>query len=37
MREIYMPPEEKEPFFERVRLFLKLLRAKHTDGGAAWL
>lgn len=37
MREIYMPPMSKAPFLERIKLALKLLRAKHADGGQAWL
>lgn len=37
MREIYMPPMDRAPLFERIRLAFKLLRAKHADGGAAWL
>ena len=37
MRDIYMPPMDRAPLLERIRLALKLLRAKHTDGGEAWL
>ena len=28
-REFYMPPMEREPLWERIKLAIKLLRAKH--------
>lgn len=37
MREIYMPPAEREPLIERVRLLWKLFNAKHAEGWYLWL
>ena len=36
-REIYMPPMEREPLWERIKFAFKLMRAKHAEGWYIWL
>lgn len=37
MRDIYMPPADREPWWERAKLAIKLFRAKHGEGWYLWL